>query len=135
MSDEQQLPPWARKKARPEGRPTWLVVLALAMLVFGGRLLIDGIAQLTGAAPQLSPELQVLRDSLAQAYRDHAVAVTVNGVSKLLTGLVMLFAVAAVFASDLRARKAAMGAAWVGIAYQIVDFVFVFRIIRWSLRC
>jgi hypothetical protein len=140
MSDDPQLPAWARNR-RPESRPTWVVILALAMLVFGGRLLLDGVSQLSkprpdrvldqpGASAQVAEDLRALGESLARAYREHPVAVRVNAASKVVMGVLLLFAVAAVFASDPRARRAAMLAAWVGIAYQVGDVVFQLKILR-----
>jgi hypothetical protein len=58
------------------------------------------------------------------------VAVRLNATSMVATGLLMLFAVAAVFASDPRARRVTMLAAWAGIAFQIADVVFKLLIPR-----
>jgi hypothetical protein len=141
MSDDPQLPAWARPRIPPAaGRPLWVVLLALAMLVFGGRLLINGVSQLAGpgvertlqesSSAQVTQDLQALGESLAQAYRAHPMAVRVNAASKVVMGLLLLFAVAALFASDRRARRATMLAAWAGIAYQIGDAIFLFQIFR-----
>jgi hypothetical protein len=142
MADGPELPPWARPRP-PEGRPTWVVVLALAMLIFGGRLLINGVAQLGGppvdraleetASAQVGRDLKVLGESLARAYREHPTAVRANGASKVVMGLLLLFAVAAVFVSDPRARAATLVAAWAGIAYQVGDALFLFLIFRKGL--
>jgi hypothetical protein len=137
-------PPWAKPKPRlPEARPTWVIVLAMAMLVFGGRLVIHAASQLSGpnieqalkdgASAHVTQDLQALGQSLAQAYRDHPVAVRINAISTLVMGLLLLFAVAAVFASDPRARKATLLAAWFGIAYQIGDVIFLFSVFRRSV--
>jgi hypothetical protein len=117
-----------------------VVVLALAMLVFGGWLLISGVRQIRDpggqrpidprASIQEAQDVQAVNASLARAYREHPVEVQVNAFSKLVMGLLLLFAVAAVFAGDARARKATMVAAWVGIAYQVGEVLFMLRIFR-----
>jgi hypothetical protein len=139
MSDD-DLPAWAQRRQPPEARPTWVVVLALAMLVFGGRLLISGIGQMTGsglerpneeaASAHNIAEVRAVNDHVELAYREHPVAVRLNATSKVAMGLLMLFAVAAVFASDPRARRVTMVAAWAGIAFQIADVVFKLLILR-----
>jgi hypothetical protein len=143
MSDDQDLPPWALKQRRPPeagSRPTWVVVLALAMLVFGGRLLMAGMAQMTGSGVERPneevvsahniSEVRAVSDQLEREYREHTVAVRLNATSKVAMGVLMLFAVAAVFASDARARKATMLAAWLGIAFQFGDVGFKLLIMR-----
>jgi hypothetical protein len=75
-------------------------------------------------------EVRAVNDHVERAYREHPVAVRLNAASKVATGLLMLFAVAAVFASDPRARRATMLAAWAGIAFQIADVVFKLLIPR-----
>jgi hypothetical protein len=139
MSDSPELPAWARKR-QPEARPTWVVVLALAMLVFGGRLLISGIGQMGGsglerpdeeaASAHTVLEVRAVNDQVERAYREHPLAVRLNAGSKVTLGLLMLFATAAVFASDPRARKASMLAAWAGIAFQGADVGFKLLILR-----
>src|SRR5687768_2862827 len=139
MSDGPDLPPWAKPRPKPpEKRPTWVVVLALAMLLSGGRLLINGGAMLSGGgmdrvaaeSAAATQDYQALAESLAKVYRAHPQAVRANGVSKVLIGLLTLFAVAAVFSGDPRARKAAMAVAWGGIAFELGDALFLFTIVR-----
>jgi hypothetical protein len=143
MTEDPDLPPWAQKKPpppHPEGRPTWVLVLALAMLVFGGLLLISGARQLAepggqrgldpNASVQVTQDVKAVNEALARAYSEHPTAVRVNALSKVVMGLLMLFAVAAVFASDPRARKATMLAGWLGIAHQVGDLIFMLRIFR-----
>jgi hypothetical protein len=117
-------------------RPTWVVVLALAMLMSGGNLLVQGIGQLRGDAEVGGTTVlsqSVLRDMRAATQAmaaAHPVAVRVNAVSKVAMGLVMLFAVAAVFASDPRARRASIVAAWLGIGFYVGDILFSFLVVR-----
>jgi hypothetical protein len=139
MNDDPQLPAWAQRR-QPVVRPAWVVVLALAMLVFGGRLLISGIGQMSGsglerpneeaASAHTVSDVRAVNDQVERSYREHPLAVRLNAVSKAAMGLLMLFAVAAVFAGDARARKAAMLAAWAGIAFQIADVLFKLLILR-----
>jgi hypothetical protein len=139
MSEGPELPAWAQRR-QPAARPTWVVVLALAMLVFGGHLLNKGIDQMRGSGLERSNEeavsahtvsdVRAVNDQLERAYREHPVAVRVNAASHVALGLLMLFAVAAVFASDPRARRATMLAAWAGIAYQVSDVGFKLLILR-----
>jgi hypothetical protein len=113
-----------------------VVVLAVAMLLFGGNLLMGGISRLRGAGAaggstaftqSVLKDLQAVTQSTAEA---HPVAVRVNAVSKVVLGLLLLFAVAAVFSADRRARTAALVAAWVGIGYHLGDAVFSFLVMR-----
>jgi hypothetical protein len=141
MNEGPELPAWAQRRqqvVRP--RPTWVVVLALAMLVFGGRLLITGIEQMSGsgmerpneegASAHIISDVKAVNDRVEQSYREHPVAVRLNATSKVAMGLLMLLAVATVFAGDARARKAAMLAAWAGIAFQLTDVAFKLLILR-----
>jgi hypothetical protein len=110
------------------------------MLVFGGRLLIAGIGQMSGsglerpneeaASAQTVAQVRAVNDQVERAYLEHPLAVRLNATSKVTMGLLMLFAVAGVFASDLRARKAAMLAAWAGIAFQGTDVLFKLLVLR-----
>jgi len=142
MSEGPELPAWAKKKlpARPEGRPVWVVVLALAMLVLGGILMISGLTQLTDpehkratdpdATVQEIQDRQAMNEAMARAFRAHPAEVRANAVSKMAMSLVLLFAVAAVFGSDPRARRATILAGWIGLAYQASDLLFYFAVYR-----
>lgn len=144
MSEGQELPPWAKPKAPPpEARPTWVVVLALLMLMFGGRFVVMGASQLsTGSvepalddatAAQLPPERRVFGEAMARASHTYPSAVQANAVAKLALGALLLFAVAAVFSSDGRARRATLIAAWAGIVFQLGDGLFLFLVSRHEL--
>jgi hypothetical protein len=146
MHEEPELPAWAKRvraPRRPETRPTWVVVLAVAMTVFGARFLLLGINQFATLhldfeldetlAAQLPPERKVISDAIAKARLPHPVAVRANAVSRVVLGGLLLFAVAAVFTSDPRARWAAMIAAAAEIAFQVGDGLFLFLISRHEL--
>jgi hypothetical protein len=114
-----------------------MVVLGFLMLLYGGHLLVKGISQLDGswadrmppegASVQLVEDLRVMNEAMAQAYREHPVSVAINAGVKTVVGLCMLFAVAALFALDPRARRATMLAAGVQILYQVIDTPFQFQ--------
>src|SRR6185436_8799836 len=126
MNEGPELPAWARPRP-PEGRPTWVMVLALAMLFVGGRFAATAVLELRdpyhpqpfpGAAfsAHLSEDIAALNAAMAKSYQQHAVAVRVNLASRLLVGLLMLLAAAAVFTSNLQARLVAIVAAYAAIA-------------------
>jgi hypothetical protein len=123
----------------PPKRPVWVVVLALAMLTFGGNLLLGGIAPLRGMGDAgggsvfSQAVVRELREVTQAVLAAHPVAVRVNAASKVAMGLVMLFAVAAVFSSDPRGRRASLVAAWLGIGYQVGDALFVLVVARQGL--
>lgn len=128
-------------------RPTWMALLTLAMLVFGGHLLLNGLSVLRGsrAAPAaasggnvaavetassqeaLFGQMQAATRALAQS---HPWAVRLNAASKVALGALLLFAVAAVYTSDPRGRRAAMIAGWAGIVHHLGDAVFLFLVVR-----
>jgi hypothetical protein len=109
-------------------------VLALAMMIFGGQLLLWGASMLRGLpgppAGGAEPALGQLGTVFAALALAHPVAVKVNALSKLALALLLLYAVAAVFTSDARARASVLLAAWAGIAYQIGDGLFLFLVVR-----
>ena len=118
-------------------RPTWVVVLAMAMLIFGGHLLLGAASMLRGlpgrglpAPSGATPAAQDLAAVFASLAAAHPVAVRVNALSKLVLALLLLYAVAAVFSADPRARGATVLAAWVGIVHQIGDGLFLFLVVR-----
>jgi hypothetical protein len=139
MSEGDELPPWAKPR-RPEARPTWVVVLALGMFLFGGRQLVTGVSQLVNptvepatnenVTVQVSQDLKLVGDAVNAAFRAHPIAVSADASAKIVFGALLLLAVAAVLASDPRARRAALTAAWAGIAFQIGDSAFLFVICR-----
>ncbi len=140
--DENELPDWARQKktTKPVQRPTWVVVLAMAMMVFGGHLLMGGLTTMrtlsaasrvpeviTGVEGSLAGDLRAVSLVLDQS---NPVAVRANVASKLVMALLLLFAVATVWASDPRGRWAVLFTAWAGIAYHLADAVFLYVVVR-----
>jgi hypothetical protein len=140
MSNDPDLPPWAAKApGQPqEKRPAWVIVLATIMLMYGGFQLIDGVATLAGSGLQppvaetveASRRQHTLLQAQARAHRAHPGAVRVNAASQVALGLVMLLAVAAVSASDVRARRLTLVAAGAGIVFQVADTIFWFQVMR-----
>lgn len=138
-----ELPSWARRRESVR-RPVWVVVLAFAMLLFGGHLLLNGLSILGGlrAPAPVAPtgasgtSVELLRDlpavirALDQA---HPVAVRADAASKLALALILLYAVSAVWSSDPRGRRAALVAAWAGIAYHVGEAIFMSVIMRKGL--
>jgi len=121
------------------------MVLALAMLFVGGRFAATAVLELRdpyhpqpfpGAAfsAHLSEDIAALNAAMAKSYQQHAVAVRVNLASRLLVGLLMLLAAAAVFTSNLQARLVAIVAAYAAIAQQIGDMIFGVRVFGAGLR-
>lgn len=133
-----------RRTAAAPPRPTWVVVLAVAMLAYGGHLLTTGLSVLQGlrgpapAPVAASAEGSVsdqglmsdLRSVSRSLDRSHPVAVRANAVSKLVLAALLLLAVAAVFTSDPRARPASLVAAWAGIAHHVGDALYLLLVVR-----
>jgi hypothetical protein len=115
-----------------------VALLATAMMIYGGHKLTSGLVMATSnpnegvvaSTAAATRDLQAIASSIDRAHRAHPVAVRVNTGSKLAMGLIMLLAVAAVFSADPRARQITLAAAWAGIAYQIGDAIFMFRVVR-----
>jgi uncharacterized membrane protein (DUF4010 family) len=117
-------------------RPTWVVVLAIAMLIYGGHLLVTATGMLRGVPPSglsasgpASPAVQELAARVASGVAAHPVAVTANALSKLIFALLLLYAVAAVLSADPRARGATLLAAWAGILHQFGEGLFLFLVV------
>jgi hypothetical protein len=62
--------------------------------------------------------------------RAHPVAAWIQGVARLALALVLLFAVAAVFSDDPRARLASVWAAWGGLALYGGNGAFLLMVVR-----
>lgn len=146
-SEDSQLPAWAQRRQALARRPTWVVVLAMAMMAFGGHLLTGGLSILRGLGasevtmPAAVPSGDAAAEASAVASRDlaavarsagreHPWAVRGIAAAKVSLGLLLLFAVAAVLTWDPRGRMAVLIAAWAGIAYHIGDALFLFLVVR-----
>ena len=124
------LPP-GRLPGVPAHRPSWFVVLSALMLAYGGMLLVWGLTALrdpqsTGRLPiaeALPPAEETFLEQLAALNKDvvstHLRAIRVRAGSAVALSLFMLYAAAAALSRDRNGRSAALGAAWLGIAYQL----------------
>src|SRR5262245_44304729 len=101
---EPGLPTWARPQAQGR-RPTWVVVLAVAMLAFGGHLLMNGLSIVRGlksGAPAVVEPAGGAEQALARDVRTvsralehgHPLAVRLNAGSKVGLALLLLYAAA-----------------------------------------
>jgi hypothetical protein len=120
-----------RAPGAPAYRPSWFVLLSALMLAYGGMLLVWGLTafrdpQATGRLPiadTLPPAEETFLQQLAALNKTviaaHAPAIRARAAAALVLSLLMLYAAAAALARDRHGRAAALGAAWLGIAYQI----------------
>jgi hypothetical protein len=132
-------------------RPRWLTFFTVLMLLVGGRMFFSSVTdlhRLASGKPEalsldggLDPQQEALLRGqivLANALSRHRpAALSVHAVARLGLGLLYLFAVAAVFSSDVRGRRAALLAAWAGLAVCVGNALFVFlvvgRMLPWLL--
>lgn len=141
------LPPWAQKQKereqqaplRPPGkRPFWLMMLGVAMLLSGGKLLINGGTLLSNGGNMrvsaetvaASQDMQALVDAENKVYQAHPAALRAHALAKIAMALLTLFAVAAVFSSDVRARSAVLLVAWAGIVFELGEAAFAVAVLR-----
>ena len=115
----------------PAHRPSWFVLLSALMLAYGGMLLVWGLTalrdpQATGRLPiaeALPPAEESFLQQLAALNKTviaaPAPAIRARAAAALALSLLMLYAAAAALSRDRHGRAAALGAAWLGIAYQI----------------
>ena len=137
--------PSGEESRQPRRRPRWVTVLAVLMLLAGARLFLGSLTDLrrlvTGRSMAelrldgvVDAEQEVLiRGQLAldeAVDRAHPVAARVQVAARLALGLVFLFAVAAVFSDDPRARSASVLAAWIGMALHAGSGLFVLTAVR-----
>ena len=130
---------------QPSRRPRWVTVLAVLMLLAGARLFLGSLTDLRRLATGGSM-VEVRLDGLADAAQEvlirgqlaldeavarvHPVAARVQAAARLALALVFLFAVAAVFSDDPRARRASVFAAWAGMALHVGSGAFLFAVVR-----
>lgn len=115
----------------PAHRPSWFVLLSALMLAYGGMLLVGGLTalrdpQAAGPLPiagALPPGEEVFLNQLSALSKEvlaaHTAAIRTSAAASLALALLMLYAAAAALARDRHGRAAALGAAWVGIIYQL----------------
>jgi hypothetical protein len=124
-------------------RPVWLTVMTSAMLVYAGMSLVDALSLLRHPqAPTAAAIEEVARSSgqIDAAHRlaavssatvaAHPVALRLDAGGSALVALLTLFAVAAIFARDRRARRATVAAGWAGIVYQLGALPFAVAMAR-----
>ena len=137
--------PSGEESRQPRRRPRWVTVLAVLMLLAGARLFLGSLTDLrrlvTGrsmAALRLDGVVDAEQEVLIRGQlaldeavdRAHPVAARVQAAARLALGLVFLFAVAAVFSDDPRARSASVLAAWIGMALHAGSGLFVLTAVR-----
>jgi hypothetical protein len=141
-----------RRAKSPERRPPWLVLLSSFTLIYGGVMLVSSLdalrdpragtispaRQAMTQSPEAQPqEEELLRQIIAVNTRiaaEHTRAIRFNAAVALPVGLLLLFAAASTMSRDRRGRQYTLLAAWVGIAYQIVNATLTFPIIRECAR-
>ncbi len=118
-------------------RPFWLAAMTSAMLIYAGLSLIDALSLLrrphaaTAAAiedvARASGQIEAARRLAAVGeaiVAAHRAALRVEALACALVALVTLFAVAAIFSHDRRARLATVAAGWAGVLYQLAALPF-----------
>jgi hypothetical protein len=127
----------------PTDRPVWLIVLALAMLLFGSVTLVEGL--LTIRDPK-APARLTLRDVAMTASQEevvrriatindaiiarHLTALRLNAGFSIGFGLWTLYATAAVLSRDRNGRMLALVTAALGTTHQVVILPLVITVAR-----
>jgi len=131
----------------PEGRrrrPRWLTFLTVLMLLVGGGMLHSSVTDLhrlySGKPavlyldgsfdPLIEAQLRgqvVLANALS---RHRPTTLAVHAVARLALGLILLFAVAAIFSGDARGRRAAVLAAWASLVVYVGNALFLIGVVR-----
>src|SRR5262245_6918373 len=126
----------------PTHRPTWMLALALAMMLYGGGTLVSGLLTLRDPKALASLALnhgQRGRNALPTEVVnklveiDHAILdrhrgwVRANGIVAVGYGLYTLYAVAAVLSRDRHGRALAVGMAVIGIVHQLATLPLAVR--------
>ncbi len=150
MSDDWRSPdnresPSGSEPSPARRRPRWATFLAVLMLLVGARLFLGSLTdlrQLTTGRSMADLPLEGLADAnrellirgqiaLDEAMaRLHPTAAVVQTALRFALSLLMLFAVAAVYSDDRRARLASMIAGWVGAAFYLGSGLFVLLVAR-----
>jgi hypothetical protein len=126
-------------------RPRWVNVLAVLMLLVGARLFLGSLSDLRRLATgQSMVEISLegltdvnrevlLRGQLAleeAVDRAHPTAAKVQAVARFGLALLLLFAVAAVYSDDARARRVSTAAGWATVALNLGSGAFVLLVVR-----
>jgi hypothetical protein len=129
------------------GRPRWMTLLTILMLLIGGRLFFGSVTDLhrvvTGKAEILTLDgtFDAQQEALLRAQvvlanalsSTRPAALTVHALARLALGLLYLFAVAAVFSRDARGRRVSVLAGWAGVAVSGINAIFLAMVVRGML--
>ncbi len=127
----------------PSNRPVWLIVLALAMGLFGSLTLVEGLMTLrdpkamtrmtlrdvamTPSQEEVARKIATIGDAIMARHRT---AVRLHGGFSIVFGLWTLYATAAVLSRDRNGRVLALATAVVGTAHKLVVLPLVIGVAR-----
>jgi hypothetical protein len=127
----------------PSHRPTWLLVLASAMLLHGGLTLVGGLltvrdpkaiatlaarnAGRTSVQPEVATKLAAIDDAVLERHRR---GVRINAVAGIVFGLYTLYAVSAILSRDRHGRVLALGVAVLGGAHLLSGLPLTYAMAR-----
>src|SRR3712207_996790 len=126
----------------PPVRTRWLLVLTGLLLLSAVVALHVGLDKLRSLQdPGLPPEAPAglvederlqrqLRVALAGIDRAHPRALAATAVGHVALSLVLFFAVASIVMRDPRSRRAAVVAAWTGIAFHVANTLLFLLVLR-----
>ncbi len=124
-------------------RPVWLSVMSAAMLVYAGMGLVDALSLLRHPQAATAAAIEDVARATGQidaarrlagisraVVAAHPIAVRLEAGAAAVVALLTLFAVAAIFSRDPRARRATLGAGWAGIVQQLGTLPFAVAMAR-----
>jgi len=122
----------------PSNRPVWLIVLALAMALFGSLTLVEGLitirdpkalarmtlrdVAMTPSQEEVARKIDTIGDAIMARHRT---AVRMHGGFSIVFGLWTLYATAAVLSRDRNGRMLALATAVLGTAHRLAVLPFV----------
>jgi hypothetical protein len=122
----------------PTNRPAWMIVLALAMALFGSVTVVEGLmtirdpkamARMTLRDVAMTPSQEEVARKLATVadaiMARHRTAVRLHGGFSIVFGLWTLYATAAVLSRDRNGRMLALATAVLGTAHRLAVLPFV----------
>jgi hypothetical protein len=131
----------------PKQRPTWMTVMASAMLLYGGLTLVGALFTLrdpkavavmaiedlarSSAQPEIAQRLDAVNEAILAQHRR---AIRAGALISIGVGLLTLYAVAAILSRDRNGRLLALCTGWVGIAYQLGSLPFGVTMARQAAR-
>ena len=131
----------------PTHRPTWMVVLGVTMLMFGGETLVEGLLKVRDPkalvrqvsrsqvrAPleeEALAKLEPIRDAIVDRHR---VSLKVDAIASIVLGLFVLYAAAAVLSRDRNGRALALISAYLCIAYHLNALVLWVRMAKEAIQ-